>query len=131
MNASYQLGLEYINKQMKRALGTCTDPDLLFKKQLELETSRLSATERLEILTLRRESTIAAREITCNGSASAAVTKINPDDIIRQATMIPPSPKVSVDDNLLTPIGDSYNLETASPSSFKSNESDFVSPLDS
>ncbi|KAI8889544.1 glycoside hydrolase family 37 protein [Backusella circina FSU 941] len=118
MNASYQLGLEYINKQMKRALGTCTDPDLL------------SATERLEILTIRRKSTIAAREITCNGSVSAAVTKIKPDDIIRQAAMVPSSPRDSIGDNLLAPIDDSYNLETVSPASFKSNESNFLSPLE-
>jgi alpha,alpha-trehalase len=35
MNASFQIGLGLISKKMRRALGTCTNPDLFFEKALK------------------------------------------------------------------------------------------------
>lgn len=81
MNASYQLGLAYLNTQMRRALGTCTDPDLLFERALmrERQGNKLSAEDE-EALRRRRSSQLAARALTRNGSVSAAVTRIGSFD---------------------------------------------------
>ncbi|KAI8079745.1 trehalase-domain-containing protein [Halteromyces radiatus] len=75
MNASYQVGLSYLNTQMRRALGTCTLPDLLFEKALALEHRR-SETEQEAYLQQRRKSTLNARQLTRNGSIDAAITRI-------------------------------------------------------
>lgn len=79
MNASYQVGLSYLNTQMRRALGTCTIPDLLFEKAIIREQRMLGATPEEEEITLRRRrtSTLAALAITQNGSIDAAVTRIS------------------------------------------------------
>ena len=33
MNASYQVGLTYLNKHMRRALGACTSPEVFFRRR--------------------------------------------------------------------------------------------------
>ncbi|CAO3599489.1 unnamed protein product [Absidia cylindrospora] len=76
MNASYQLGLTYLNTQMRRALGTCTLPDLLFEKALALEHRRTDV-EQEAYMQRRRKSSAAARQLTRNGSTSASVTIIS------------------------------------------------------
>ncbi|KAI8997417.1 trehalase-domain-containing protein [Pilobolus umbonatus] len=82
MNASYQTGLSYLNTQMRRALGTCTLPDLLFERSMQREQVLLGVSpEEQEIARLRRRtSTIAARAYTRNGSINAAVTRISLSD---------------------------------------------------
>lgn len=60
MNASYQIGLTNITKQMRRALGTITSPDIFFEKTVKPS--------------LPKE----AQEITQNGQTSAAITVIEP-----------------------------------------------------
>lgn len=82
MNASYQVGLSYLTTNMRRALGTCTLPDLLFEKAMIREHRMLGMTpEEEETVALRRRaSTIAARAITRNGSINAAVTRISLSD---------------------------------------------------
>ncbi|EIE88066.1 trehalase [Rhizopus delemar RA 99-880] len=64
MNASYQIGLSMLTKQMRRALGTCTPPDVLFEKDQP---------EHMEE---------AAKAITQNGQTTTAITLIDPDTII-------------------------------------------------
>lgn len=86
MNASYQLGLAYLNTQMRRALGTCTVPDLLFEKALARELAERPDQNMDELLRRRRSSQIAARAITRNGSVSAAVTRIGPADTGRRSS---------------------------------------------
>ncbi|CAO3592251.1 unnamed protein product [Absidia cylindrospora] len=76
MNASYQMGLTYLNTQMRRALGTCTLPDLLFEKALALEHRR-SDVEQTAYMKQRNKSTHLARRLTRNGSTNAAVTIIS------------------------------------------------------
>ncbi|KAI9280008.1 trehalase-domain-containing protein [Sporodiniella umbellata] len=79
MNASYQVGLSYLTTHMRRALGTCTVPDLLFEKAMIQEHHMLGMTrEEEEVAALRRRtSTIAARAYTHNGNSNAAVTRIS------------------------------------------------------
>ncbi|KAG0167215.1 alpha,alpha-trehalase nth1 [Apophysomyces sp. BC1034] len=77
MNASYQIGLTYLNTQMRRALGTCTIPDILFEKQLARERQSQTQAEQEEALRRRRNSEIAARALTRDGDA--AVTRISTD----------------------------------------------------
>lgn len=69
MNASYQIGLKIINTQMRRALGTCTSPDLFFEKALK-RSNQLNETR-------RKTSQAAAKAITRNGSITAAITRID------------------------------------------------------
>ena len=78
MNSSFQLGLGYLNTQMRRALGTCTVPDLLFEKALARERAARTPDEEKEWLERRRSSVLTARHITQNGYANAAVTRIGP-----------------------------------------------------
>jgi len=73
---SYQLGLTYLNTQMRRALGTCTLPDLLFEKALALEHKRTDV-EQEAYMQQRRKSSHSARRFTQNGSSSAAITRIS------------------------------------------------------
>lgn len=82
MNASYQVGLSYLTTHMRRALGACTLPDLLFEKAISREHRMLGLTpEEEELVQIRRRrSTIAAKHITRNGSISAAVTRISLSD---------------------------------------------------
>ncbi|KAI8067592.1 trehalase-domain-containing protein [Gongronella butleri] len=77
MNASYQIGLLYLNSQMLRALGTVTYPDLLFEKAMDLERRRHNEAEDA-YLARRRASSVTARRLTRNGSVTAAVTVISP-----------------------------------------------------
>ncbi|KAI8063344.1 trehalase-domain-containing protein [Gilbertella persicaria] len=93
MNASFEVGLTYLSTQLRRALGTLTDPDFLFKKMIEAEEEKLSEAEKLEALSRRRVSTIAAREI-LREEADAVVTHIKPSDINRQSISAPKSPEV-------------------------------------
>ncbi|KAI7858220.1 trehalase-domain-containing protein [Circinella umbellata] len=71
MNASYQIGLMIINTQMRRALGTCTSPDLFFERALKRQ-NMFNETQ----LRRRKSSEAAAKKFTRNGSATAAVTRI-------------------------------------------------------
>lgn len=64
MNASYQIGLSIIPKQMRRALGTCTSPDVFF--------------ERTAAATKRQQVVETAKAITQNGQTTAAITVIVP-----------------------------------------------------
>ncbi|KAI8080243.1 trehalase-domain-containing protein [Gilbertella persicaria] len=58
MNASYQIGLSIVTKQMRRALGTCTSPDVFFEKTAAYLQQ--------------------AKEITQNGQTISAITVIEP-----------------------------------------------------
>ncbi|KAI7907751.1 trehalase-domain-containing protein [Cokeromyces recurvatus] len=69
MNASYQIGLSMITKQMRRALGTCTRPDLFFEKYL----ARKQQEESIKVVQ-------AAREITQDGQTTTAITLIVPSE---------------------------------------------------
>ncbi|KAF7727245.1 alpha,alpha-trehalase nth1 [Apophysomyces ossiformis] len=71
MNASYQVGLSLINTQMRRALGTCTLPDLFFEKALKRQN--MLTEKNME---RRRSIEAAARSITKNGQITAAITRI-------------------------------------------------------
>ncbi|KAI9247726.1 neutral trehalase [Sporodiniella umbellata] len=62
MNASYQIGLNMLTKQMRRALGTCTPPDTLFEKRQFADQEEQ------------------AKAITQNGQTTAAITVIGPDN---------------------------------------------------
>lgn len=57
MNASYQIGLGILTKQMRRALGTCTSPDTFFARLLQKQDAE-------------------AKEITQDGKITAAITVI-------------------------------------------------------
>ncbi|KAI8093215.1 trehalase-domain-containing protein [Halteromyces radiatus] len=70
MNAAYQIGLNLITTQMRRALGTCTNPDLFFEKTMQRD--KLYETN----LRRRKSSEAAAKAITRNGSITAAITRI-------------------------------------------------------
>lgn len=76
MNASFQIGLGLISKKMRRALGTCTDPDLFFEKALAKDTTT-TPEELARRLQRRRISEAAAKTITCNGQTTAAITCIS------------------------------------------------------
>ncbi|CAM0135919.1 alpha,alpha-trehalase nth1 [Umbelopsis sp. WA50703] len=76
MNASYQVGLSYLNTQMRRALGTCTNPDLLFERSLARENALKTAGANLH---RRKSSEAAAIAITKNGNISAAITRVAAD----------------------------------------------------
>ncbi|OZJ06189.1 hypothetical protein BZG36_01007 [Bifiguratus adelaidae] len=69
MNASYQVGLSYLTQHMRRALGTCTDPDLFFAKAL----AKLPK----EAVLRRKSSVAAALAYTRNGSIPGATTHIS------------------------------------------------------
>ena len=92
MNASFEVGLTYLSVQQRRALGTCTDPDTLFKKMLEFENAKLSAAEKTDAMLVRRKSKLVAHEIA--GGSEAVVTKIKPEDIIRQSISSPHPPNL-------------------------------------
>lgn len=74
MNASYQIGLSVISTKMRRALGTCTNPDLFFEKALKDATA--TPEEIARRLSRRKSAEAAARTITRNGSITAAITRI-------------------------------------------------------
>ncbi|KAI9473908.1 MAG: trehalase-domain-containing protein [Benjaminiella poitrasii] len=93
MNASFEVGLTYLDTRLRRALGTLTDPDTLYKNMLKKEASKLSAAEQREAISRRRVSTIVAREILSKESDSA-VTKIDTRDLMRQSINSPRSPEV-------------------------------------
>ncbi|KAI8644883.1 trehalase-domain-containing protein [Parasitella parasitica] len=66
MNASYQIGLSVITKQMRRALGTCTSPDVFF--------------ERTAAIKKQTQAVETAKAITQNGQTTAAITVIVPPE---------------------------------------------------
>ncbi|KAL7310394.1 alpha,alpha-trehalase nth1 [Mucor circinelloides] len=68
MNASYQIGLSIITKQMRRALGTCTSPDVFFER-----TAAAAANKRQQVVET-------AKAITQNGQTTAAITVIVPPE---------------------------------------------------
>ncbi|CAO3635184.1 unnamed protein product [Cunninghamella echinulata] len=78
MNASYEVGLSYLNKNMIRALGTLTDPDTLFAKTLEREQKLRPPEIREQATQRRRASYIAAQEL-IGSLEDAAITKVHPD----------------------------------------------------
>ncbi|KAI8987847.1 neutral trehalase [Mycotypha africana] len=124
MNASFEVGLTFLSVQQRRALGTLTDPDTLFKRMLEIEEAKLSEAERREALSRRRVSTIAAREI-LRKESDAVVTRINTEDIMRQSFSVPKSPEVF--QNFLTAPADTIQEEDAKLFPV-SNESDYLEP---
>jgi alpha,alpha-trehalase len=67
MNASYQIGLTLMTIQMKRALGTCTSPDVFFRKTNDM----------LHQSTVRE----AAKVITQNGQTTTAITVVQKTNI--------------------------------------------------
>ncbi|KAG0172995.1 alpha,alpha-trehalase nth1 [Apophysomyces sp. BC1034] len=77
MNASYQIGLSYLTRQLRRALGACIDPDQLFEKHIMNQSIALSPEEAAEARLRRRNSFISAKVLTQNGSVTAAVTRIS------------------------------------------------------
>ncbi|CAO3625486.1 unnamed protein product [Cunninghamella echinulata] len=100
MNSSYQVGLTYLNVQMRRALGTCTLPDLLFEKSLQLEHKRTTE-EQQAYINRRRASTINARQLTRNGSIDAAITRISAIKMPSTSsfTTSPPATSTSINDH--------------------------------
>lgn len=94
MNASFEVGLTHLSVQLRRNLGTLTDPDVLFAKMMEREAAKLSVEERNEAMLVRRKSKFAAREIVEQNGPDAVVTKINPEDVMRQSISSPRSPQV-------------------------------------
>ena len=74
MNASFQIGLSLISTKMRRALGTCTNPDLFFEKALKNTTD--TPEEIARRLRRRKSAEAAARTITRNGQITAAITRI-------------------------------------------------------
>ncbi|KAI8140139.1 neutral trehalase [Fennellomyces sp. T-0311] len=85
MNASYQLGLQLLNTQMRRALGMVTDPDTFFEKVIERQSTDAHRRR-------RKSSIAAAKKITQNGQIIAAITKITPKPSSSTSSM-PPSLK--------------------------------------
>ncbi|KAJ8652674.1 hypothetical protein O0I10_011681 [Lichtheimia ornata] len=81
MNAAYQIGLNMINTQMRRALGTCTNPDLFFERALKRQ-NMFNETH----LRRRKSSEAAAKAITRNGSVRAAITRIGAESGIGGST---------------------------------------------
>ncbi|CAO3638985.1 unnamed protein product [Cunninghamella blakesleeana] len=71
MNTSFQVGLNLISTQMKRALGTLTDPDLFFEKTMQKD-NLFNETN----LKRRKSYEAAAKAITRNGSITAAITRV-------------------------------------------------------
>jgi alpha,alpha-trehalase len=83
MNASFQIGLSIISTKMRRALGTCTHPDLFFEKTLkQSENININPEEVSRRLRRRKSSEIAARNITRNGKITAAITRIGPNELV-------------------------------------------------
>ncbi|KAI9483504.1 MAG: trehalase-domain-containing protein [Benjaminiella poitrasii] len=80
MNASYQIGLSIITKQMRRALGTCTRPDIFFERSL--------ARKHQESAGLQEQVMEAAKEITQNGQTTTAITVIvhHPEAFVQRET---------------------------------------------
>ncbi|ORX48489.1 trehalase-domain-containing protein [Hesseltinella vesiculosa] len=72
MNSSFQIGLSLLTTQMRRALGTCTHPDLFFEKAMQRDHLWNEAA-----LQRRKSSERAAKAITRNGSITAAITRID------------------------------------------------------
>ncbi|CDH49002.1 glycoside hydrolase family 37 protein [Lichtheimia corymbifera JMRC:FSU:9682] len=87
MNASYQIGLQLLNTQMRRALGTITNPDLFFEKALERQHLSNDAHRQR-----RKSSAAAAKAITQNGGITAAITTISGFGAFTPLTTEPPSP---------------------------------------
>ncbi|KAI9033863.1 trehalase-domain-containing protein [Phycomyces nitens] len=79
MNASYQVGLSFLNVQMRRALGTCTNPDLLFEKQMLLQGKKQSKEELDRAMHYRRKSEYAVHKLAEDGDLEGAVTHIVPE----------------------------------------------------
>ncbi|RUP43230.1 trehalase-domain-containing protein [Jimgerdemannia flammicorona] len=87
MNASYQVGLSYLTSHMRRALGTCTSPDLFFAKILTKATGSdtgIIPPER------QRRLSAAAIALTQNGTIPAATTTIGAESGIGGAIGVPP-----------------------------------------
>jgi alpha,alpha-trehalase len=72
MNASYQIGLSILTKQMRRALGTCTSPDIFFEKS--------AAAIQKSVNSLDEKVVEEAKAITLNGQLTAAITVIVPPE---------------------------------------------------
>ncbi|KAI8335066.1 trehalase-domain-containing protein [Chlamydoabsidia padenii] len=89
MNASYQMGLTYLNTQMRRALGTCTLPDLLFERALAREHRRTEL-EQQAYLEQRQRSSQTARQLTRNGSTNAAITCISSSGFSQPGPVLEP-----------------------------------------
>jgi alpha,alpha-trehalase len=64
MNASYQVGLSYLNTQMRRALGTCTNPDLFFERNMARLNELHNGVDELR----RRNSMAAAKALSLAGN---------------------------------------------------------------
>ncbi|KAJ2964667.1 hypothetical protein NQZ79_g564 [Umbelopsis isabellina] len=64
MNASYQVGLSYLNTQMRRALGTCTNPDLFFERNMARLNELHGGVDELR----RRNSMAAAKALSLAGN---------------------------------------------------------------
>lgn len=72
MNASYQIGLSILTKQMRRALGTCTSPEVFFE--------RSAVTIQKSVSNLDEKAMEEAKAITQNGQLTAAITVIVPSE---------------------------------------------------
>lgn len=73
MNASYQIGLSILSKKMRRALGTCTNPEIFFEKSALLQQQKSTYENKVEVEK-------AAKAITENGQTTAAITVIVPPE---------------------------------------------------
>lgn len=85
MNASYQIGLTCLTKHLRRALGACMSPDVVFENSSVLLSKK------------------AAEAITENGQVTAAITVIVPPsqhDFIQTPSL---SPDESVTEDVDTP----------------------------
>lgn len=108
MNASYQIGLNIVTKQMRRALGTCTSPDIFF--------------ERTAAIKKQKQVVETAKAITQNGQTTTAITVIVPpgSSVIMNSGLkrkVPSlSPDTSQQDLASSAIekddGDDHNMDT-------------------
>lgn len=121
MNASYQVGLSYITSHMRRALGTCTSPDLFFAKTMAKAAAAAEANTPPE---QQRKLSAAAIAITENGTIPAATTTIDVENEITAITGLRPP---LVTDDYLSSEG-SGNVTPAVESADEADEAEENTP---
>lgn len=90
MNSSYQIGLSYLTNHMRRALGTCTSPELFFAKTMARTAAAVADPDQIPREQQRRLSAAAAIAFTQNGNVPAATTTIGAESGIGGGSGVPP-----------------------------------------
>ncbi|KAG0171898.1 alpha,alpha-trehalase nth1 [Apophysomyces sp. BC1034] len=123
MNASYQVGLNLINTQMRRALGTCTNPDLFFEKAVKRQNE-----ETVKVNLCRRKSSVAAaRRFTQNGQITAAITTFGADSGVGGSMAVQSPAAIEFSDPFVT--ASVSTSSTSSSSSYYSTTQEFYQDL--